>query len=141
MHGILYKVTALFRFKLEQNRMSYPNRGKRSAQLTTLDIVTSAIGATAQPKLPCEVICELLQKQNDRDHQDTSMDKYDTSNTDITCNVCFMEFPSAVDNQGEVYALALKSCQHWFCRECWRHHLATQVHRGVNRIQCPVSLF
>ncbi|XP_064632190.1 uncharacterized protein LOC135490723 [Lineus longissimus] len=48
------------------------------------------------------------------------------------CNICFEDI-----GQCGYSATALKKCQHWFCHDCWRHHLLAQINRGATEITCP----
>lgn len=32
---------------------------------------------------------------------------------------------------------AMKSCMHWFCNECWKSYLFTEVQQGKTTIKCP----
>ena len=60
----------------------------------------------------------------------------------VSCSVCFEDFPSGpVDKKNySVMALCLRSCGHYFCLPCWSHHLAVQIHQGIQQIKCPVSI-
>ena len=46
------------------------------------------------------------------------------------CAICFEEL-------GLLNGTALISCSHWFCDNCWREHVYTQIDNGAMTLQCP----
>lgn len=34
---------------------------------------------------------------------------------------------------------ALKSCEHWFCNECWKSYLSAEINQGKTNFKCPSS--
>ncbi|XP_041458533.1 uncharacterized protein LOC121410477 [Lytechinus variegatus] len=48
-----------------------------------------------------------------------------------TCSICYEELDE------EHKGTALVACNHWFCDECWRNHLNTQINQGNVHITCP----
>ncbi|XP_033099803.1 uncharacterized protein LOC117103367 [Anneissia japonica] len=51
-----------------------------------------------------------------------------------SCGICFEDLLPSSDGYS---GTALGSCQHWFCNDCWKHHIHTRVGRGDCSILCP----
>ncbi|XP_071961059.1 uncharacterized protein [Antedon mediterranea] len=49
-----------------------------------------------------------------------------------TCGICDEYLSPSI-----VPYLALNSCQHWFCGECWRLHIESRIQRGDPLFLCP----
>lgn len=59
----------------------------------------------------------------------------DNNYSGIFCNICFDYIGN--DAYGIPQGTALSPCQHWFCSECWWHHLVERVRCGDLSIACP----
>ena len=53
------------------------------------------------------------------------------------CDICFESIWT--EDMASHNGMALKFCQHWFCRACWQHHVTTRIRQGDLEITCPVS--
>ena len=58
-----------------------------------------------------------------------------TGRDDLVCDICF----DPITTNGHVTGSAMKSCDHWFCHNCWCHHLVARVMQGDLMPSCPVS--
>ncbi|CAL1539714.1 unnamed protein product [Lymnaea stagnalis] len=54
------------------------------------------------------------------------------------CGICLLDF-SSKDREGQPLPLALTSCSHWFCEDCWRSKVVIQLKRGRRpcHVDCP----
>ena len=84
--------------------------------------------------------------------------KDDAAGSDKLCTICFETIQpvdcsvlgTGVDYDWQPVVLAnsrdsgigtaLKRCKHWFCQECWRHHLVNRVRQGDLHLECPVNI-
>ena len=69
------------------------------------------------------------QKVKTNHHETTTSDVY-TSDECFSCEICCALVTSNT--------VALVSCRHCFCLECWRHHLLSRISRGDQEVACPV---
>lgn len=113
--------------------ISYKNT---SSRITNLDIIASNLGTKTTVGKEDEIFRQIWRDIEPAKFAGTSDCSMEGA---LTCGVCFDEFSSAVDLKNKkVVAVALRLCCHWFCVECWSHHLTTQVRQGVHNIKCPV---
>ena len=58
----------------------------------------------------------------------------DVTSQAMTSKICAI---CVDDPEHDVPGVALTSCDHWFCKDCWRNHLYTQIRNGVVEVKCP----
>lgn len=49
----------------------------------------------------------------------------------MQCGICFEDLGDSILHS------SILPCQHYFCNECWAHHLTTNIKEGVVHIMCP----
>eukprot|EP00105_Crassostrea_gigas_P004813 XP_011418157.1 PREDICTED: uncharacterized protein LOC105321541 [Crassostrea gigas] len=100
----------------------YPN-GKNEGALNVLDSCWSKSKSSTMSEE--ELFEEAMQEHG-------AMSKFEGAEFEaLPSEVCFICFETMNENRS---GIALESCGHWFCRDCWREHL---LNKDFSKLLCP----
>lgn len=100
----------------------YPN-GKNEGALNVLDSCWSKSKSSTVSEE--ELFEEAMQEHGE-------MSKFEGAEFEaLPSEVCFICFETMNENRS---AIAMESCGHWFCRDCWREHL---LNKDFSKLLCP----
>ncbi|KAH9507284.1 hypothetical protein Btru_056825 [Bulinus truncatus] len=156
LRGVIHAIDSTHLRRLGQSRDTRGNEKRGAQPVCLFDMVTSAAQwETDSLCLPyttewCETFSsDLIESRSKREVNSEIIDiltksseefracnKVGPNNSNL-CGICLSEINAGETTESQTFLLALTSCSHWFCEECWKSRVLIELSLGRRPFEVP----